>query len=130
MIVAVAIAGVAVLMPIFFQCNPVRKCSSLSDASMAFRISRSNTDAVVEGAWDRTIPAKCININLLAYATGGIGVGFDVIILILPVPELWKLKMSSRKKRNVLFMFSLGGMYVNPFFLGHSRSLTSKLVLA
>jgi hypothetical protein len=79
------------------------------------------TDAAKDGAWDRTIAAKCININLLAYATGGIGVGFDVIILVLPIPELWKLKMSSRKKRNVLLMFSLGGMYVASALFGYFK---------
>lgn len=62
------------------------------------------------GAWDKTIPSRCIDINLLAYATGGIAVGFDIIILGLPVPQLLKLKMNMRKKLNVLFMFSLGSM--------------------
>ena len=64
------------------------------------------------GAWDRTVVAKCLDVNLLAYATGGIAVGFDIIILLLPIPQLVKLKMNMRKKLNVLFMFSLGSMYV------------------
>ena len=65
-----------------------------------------------DAAWDRSIPnAKCISVKVLAYAVAGMGVGFDLIILALPVPELLKLKMSGKKKRHVLFMFSLGSMY-------------------
>lgn len=59
---------------------------------------------------DRSIPSKCININKLAYATGGIAVGLDIIILLLLVPELVSLRMNKKKKLHVLFMFSLGSV--------------------
>jgi hypothetical protein len=49
-------------------------------------------------------------VNALAFASGGISIGLDIIILLLPVPELLGLRMSFRKKMNLLFMFGLGSL--------------------
>lgn len=76
--------GFAISLVVVFQCKPV------------------------SGAWDRLIHSKCVNINALAYATGSISITQDVVILILPIPQLVSLKMNIRKKLNLLFMFSLG----------------------
>lgn len=62
------------------------------------------------GAWNRDLNAKCIDINLLTYGAGGIAVGLDLIILLLPIRDLVKLNMSRRKKVHVLLMFSVGSM--------------------
>jgi hypothetical protein len=68
---------------------------------------------MIGGAWDKTIDFQCINLNALAYATGGIFVVQDLAILILPIPQCLKLQMGRRQKANVLFMFGIGVMYVS-----------------
>ncbi|KUJ12789.1 uncharacterized protein LY89DRAFT_558860, partial [Mollisia scopiformis] len=84
-LVLVVFSGLGVIAAIVFQCSPV------------------------DLAWDRTIVGgRCINVNELAYAAGAISVALDIIILVLPLPELYHLQMSKKKKLNVMFMFSLG----------------------
>ena len=49
-------------------------------------------------------------VSALGYAAGGISVAQDVVILLLPIPELLKLQMNIKKKLNVMFMFNIGIM--------------------
>jgi hypothetical protein len=60
--------------------------------------------------WDRELKAKCINLNTLAYATGGISIALDIIILLLPIPQLVGLKTDLRKKIHLIIMFGLGSL--------------------
>ncbi|KAF9877557.1 CFEM domain-containing protein [Colletotrichum karsti] len=53
-------------------------------------------------------PHQCLNINTLAFVAGGLSISHDVIILILPLPLLYKLNMTRRKKAGIFVMFSLG----------------------
>ena len=62
------------------------------------------------GAWDRTHGAECIDLNVLAYATGGVFVAQDIGVLILPIPSCLALQMDTKKKLMVLFMFSIGAV--------------------
>ncbi|KAH7031558.1 uncharacterized protein B0I36DRAFT_227669, partial [Microdochium trichocladiopsis] len=65
----------------------------------------------VEGAWltwDGTYHAECRSLNKQVWAAALTGIILDVAMLVLPMPALWKLKMSIRKKLQVMFMFSLG----------------------
>lgn len=64
------------------------------------------------GAWDQSIDSKCININILSYASGAISVVLDLIILGLPIPALLGLHMNTRKKIGLVLMFSVGTMFV------------------
>jgi hypothetical protein len=66
----------------------------------------------IDGAWNRALPSKCIDLRALAYATGGIFVIQDFAILILPIPECLGLQMGRNKKIGVLVMFSVGAMWV------------------
>lgn len=59
-------------------------------------------------AWDGTVKAKCINLSSLVWAAAFLCIVFDVATLALPMPALWKLNMSTRKKTHVMIMFGLG----------------------
>jgi hypothetical protein len=50
----------------------------------------------------------CLNINVLAYVAASVSIAQDIIILALPLPPLWALKVSSRSKTGIMIMFSLG----------------------
>ncbi|KAH8663482.1 hypothetical protein BGZ60DRAFT_68516 [Tricladium varicosporioides] len=80
------LSGVAFVFAAIFQCTPV------------------------SGAWDLTIPHKCIKVNNLAFIIAGFTIGLDIVIIALPIPECLALRMNTRKKLNVLFMFSIGAI--------------------
>jgi hypothetical protein len=46
--------------------------------------------------------------SALIYAASGIFVAQDIVVLVLPLPALYSLRMDMRKKLNVMFMFSIG----------------------
>lgn len=77
----------------------------------------------VEFNWDVTIPGgSCINFGLFATLQGVWNVITDFIILIMPIPLVLKLKLSSQKKALVILTFALGGRYVTRPDPSSSRS--------
>ena len=50
---------------------------------------------------------------LMAYVQGSFGVVSDIYIFILPLPVLWSLHMTPRKKLGVISVFFAGFMYVH-----------------
>ncbi|KAL8948136.1 MAG: hypothetical protein Q9222_005647 [Ikaeria aurantiellina] len=63
----------------------------------------------VDYAWLRTGEGHCINTLLLFYISSAVTVVTDVIILLLPMPIVWKLQMPRAKRYGVLAIFLLGG---------------------
>lgn len=69
----------------------------------------------VEGAWhfwDEQIPTKCGDMHLLAWMAAAFNIVLDVAVLALPILGLFGLKMSWRKKLQIMAMFSVGFLYV------------------
>ena len=60
--------------------------------------------------WEATVEGRCMDANAIAWANAAINIIFDLIILILPMPELAQLAMSWERKTNVLLMFGLGSL--------------------
>jgi hypothetical protein len=58
--------------------------------------------------WDRERDGKCINTNAASWSLAAITIALDIIVLSLPVRDLWILKMSATKKFYIMFMFGLG----------------------
>lgn len=63
-------------------------------------------------AWDGQHKGKCTHVNAQIWANAGINIFFDLIVLALPLPQIWGLKISWDKKAGVLVMFGLGILYV------------------
>lgn len=59
-------------------------------------------------AWDGMHKGKCININYLAWSFGVSNIALDLMILVLPIPELLKLALATRRKVYIILMFSVG----------------------
>jgi rhodopsin domain-containing protein len=59
-------------------------------------------------SWDGTFPAQCISINVLGWSAAGINICLDLAVIILPLPELFRLSMSLRKKIQIIMMFAVG----------------------
>ncbi|KIW01591.1 uncharacterized protein PV09_07063 [Verruconis gallopava] len=79
--------GISFLFATIFQCTPV---------SLAWY------------QWDGEHEGFCENIKLQGWMCAVLNIIIDVYILILPLPEVAKLKMNLAKKLMLLFMFSLG----------------------
>ncbi|KAJ5766903.1 uncharacterized protein N7511_004519 [Penicillium nucicola] len=81
------IAGLWMTISGFFFCNPVRAFWSISPQV------RSD---------------KCLSASAVWFTNAGIQIGTDLVILILPMPLIWKLHMPRRQKYGVLLCFGLG----------------------
>ncbi|KAK1594250.1 uncharacterized protein LY79DRAFT_589400 [Colletotrichum navitas] len=67
--------------------------------------------APVAAIWDRTLDRKCININAVTLASAILSIIEDFVILVMPIPELRRLKLTRKKK--TAYMHHLNGERVN-----------------
>lgn len=88
MIAFMFVHGLVFFLLIVFQCWPIRSI------------------------WDKTITdAKCLPVSAVIGFTGAaLSIVEDMIILLLPLPVVWNLQMSTRKKIGVIFMISVGSL--------------------
>lgn len=79
---------------------------------IAFIISQVLTCIPLAYLWDKTIPGgHCINPNHIAYyGTSPPDILTNIAILILPIPDLWKLQMQRWKKFAITLIFILGSL--------------------
>ncbi|KAK2053307.1 integral membrane protein [Colletotrichum caudatum] len=58
--------------------------------------------------WDGEHEGMCINLSKLALFHVGFNIALDVVMLVLPITQVYKLKMDTRKKIGVIAMFQAG----------------------
>ena len=64
----------------------------------------------VRGFYDSSVQAKCINSVQFYWASAVLNVITDFTILVLPMPVVWKLDMTSKRKVGVSLLFVVGGL--------------------
>lgn len=64
----------------------------------------------IESFWDRDIKGKCLDIGAIGFANSALAITQDLIILIMPMPSLFKLQMKTWRKLAVAFMFAVGAL--------------------
>ena len=79
--------AVASILTTIFQCSPI--------------------DAAWEG-WDSEYGGRCVNINAAAWASTAINLVLDLVTIALPLPQLLRLSLSTKKKIGLCMMFSVG----------------------
>ncbi|WDK20004.1 heterokaryon incompatibility protein [Colletotrichum graminicola] len=62
----------------------------------------------IESNWDRYIEGRCFNVTAIVYAGAACSILEDLFLIVLPIPELLKLQLSSKKRIALVFMFALG----------------------
>ncbi|KAI5920364.1 hypothetical protein F4810DRAFT_702946 [Camillea tinctor] len=62
----------------------------------------------IQGFWDLSVPSKCIDHAELVWITSGGNIATDVVVLLLPMPVVWKLNLKKGRKWAILGIFSLG----------------------
>ncbi|KAI0841196.1 hypothetical protein F5Y06DRAFT_308112 [Hypoxylon sp. FL0890] len=58
--------------------------------------------------WDGTFEGQCISINILGWSAAAINIALDLSVIILPLPELFGLSLSLRKRLQIIAMFAVG----------------------
>lgn len=66
----------------------------------------------LNGAWDKTIKAECIDDSKVMIFMGSMNVLTDFLLLCLPLPQLWKLQMRRDTKVQLTGIFSIGSLSV------------------
>ncbi|KAH8675278.1 hypothetical protein BX600DRAFT_431868 [Xylariales sp. PMI_506] len=59
-------------------------------------------------SWDGLHTGTCMDTSLQALALAGVNMSLDVIIMLLPIPQLLKLQMNNRRKLGIILMFTTG----------------------
>lgn len=62
--------------------------------------------------WDRTLPGKCVDEDLSKRIMGLGNLITDFVILLLPVPVIWRLRLPTRQKWAAAGVFGIGILYV------------------
>ncbi|KAI8293070.1 hypothetical protein K4K56_005308 [Colletotrichum sp. SAR 10_98] len=61
----------------------------------------------IESIWDRRIEGRCLNYAALGYGGAAVSIFEDLILFIMPIPELMKLQLCRKKKLALVFMFGV-----------------------
>lgn len=59
-------------------------------------------------AWDFILPGRCIDQFVADSTACGLNIASDILILILPQREIWKMNMSRRRKWGLSLLFGVG----------------------
>jgi uncharacterized membrane protein len=63
--------------------------------------------------WDKSVTGgSCFDVQAFYRASSAPNIGNDVIILILPIPTVWRLKASMIRKLGLMFIFLTGSVLV------------------
>ncbi|KAB8073515.1 hypothetical protein BDV29DRAFT_175256 [Aspergillus leporis] len=58
--------------------------------------------------WDHEVQGTCINTLKSYYGLAGTSLGYDLIIIALPLPVLWNLQLGKRQKVALCCVFAIG----------------------
>ncbi|PMD52449.1 uncharacterized protein K444DRAFT_636302 [Hyaloscypha bicolor E] len=83
-IVFLVLHGIAFTLAVSFQCKPVKSL------------------------WNPRVTGKCINLTATGVAGAIISIVEDLVILILPIPEIINLQMNKSKKWGLVLLFGIG----------------------
>lgn len=64
----------------------------------------------IAAIWDVRLASNCLDLNVIGFSGGVVGIVDHVLIMILPLPELWKLRLSTKKKVHLALVFVVGSL--------------------
>ncbi|KAJ4990484.1 cytidine and deoxycytidylate deaminase zinc-binding region [Stagonosporopsis vannaccii] len=62
----------------------------------------------IQSFWDRDIKGTCLDVGAIGFANSANAILQDLMILIMPMPSLYRLQMKRWRKIAVAFMFAVG----------------------
>ncbi|KAF2476543.1 uncharacterized protein BDR25DRAFT_252611, partial [Lindgomyces ingoldianus] len=63
----------------------------------------------IQGFWRGSLNAKCLDLARINYAYLAVNAFTDLVLLVLPMPTLYRLRLRKAEKRAVVGIFALGG---------------------
>ena len=63
----------------------------------------------IDKSWNPTTPGHCIPATKVGLFYGSMNFSTDVLIFVLPLPMVWRLKLSRENKLGVILIF-MGGV--------------------
>ncbi|KAI8933113.1 hypothetical protein NX059_009756 [Plenodomus lindquistii] len=60
--------------------------------------------------WDGEHKGKCINFHVFGWVSAVVNIVLDIAVVAVPIPELLRLSLSTKKKVYVIMMFSVGAL--------------------
>ena len=85
-LVIVAMIGISTTLAAIFACSPVR------------------------GFYDSSVKARCIDDVKFYWASACLNVITDAFVLVLPMPMVWRLQTTLRRKIGLSIIFVIGGL--------------------
>lgn len=64
----------------------------------------------VPRTWDKSVAGGCISLEAFWYAGAAINVSSDLMILLLPMPTIFKMNCPRREKIGLALVFAVGGL--------------------
>lgn len=64
----------------------------------------------VNALWNPQVKGKCIDLDDELLVSSALNVSTDVLILVIPLPILWRLQISMERKVQLIGIFLLGGL--------------------
>ena len=58
--------------------------------------------------WDPTAKGHCGNLNAMSAVAGATNMVTDLMVMLLPVPIIWRLQMANLQKVGITIIFSFG----------------------
>ena len=77
---------------------------------MAFLIAVALQCIPVNAVWDLNVSGKCISTTGTVLAGAAFSIFEDIVIILIPIPELKRLNLSLRKRLMLVFMFGVGSL--------------------
>ncbi|KAG9242064.1 hypothetical protein BJ878DRAFT_517457 [Calycina marina] len=62
----------------------------------------------IRGVWEVTLEAKCINSTAIVFAGAAFSISEDIVIILMPIPQLKELNLTLRKRLALIVMFAVG----------------------
>ena len=79
--------------------------------------------------WDRSVKGFCLRIPIAATILAIFNFLTDIIILVMPMPILWRMQIETKEKYQIMGMFLTGGLYVplrnTAFLLAEKANINS-----
>lgn len=64
----------------------------------------------IDSFWNPKIKGKCIKLDDVLITCSSLNIATDILILLLPLPALLKLHVSTERKAQLVATFMLGGL--------------------
>jgi hypothetical protein len=111
------VAKISILL-LYLRIFPDERFQRMTKISLAFMLCHlvAFTSAItfqctpVKRIWDQTVPGTCSDLVLFIYIGAGFSIFEDLVIILLPIPQLKMLNLTLRKRIALVFMFSLGSL--------------------